>query len=62
MGAEDDDDVTGLALLGDAEKRLLGQTAKLILDTGRVELLRDAGFAVHMIKYIDEDISPECRL
>jgi hypothetical protein len=61
MGAEDDD-VTGLALLGDAEKRLLGQTAKLILDTGRVELLRDAGFAVHMIKYIDEDISPECRL
>ena len=61
MSAEDDD-MTGLALLGDAEKRLLGQTAKLILDTGRVELLRDAGFAVNMIKYIDEDISPECRL
>ena len=52
----------GLETLSAAEKQRLGLRAKLILDTGRVRLLRLAGYDASIVQYVENECSPECRL
>eukprot|EP00729_Bicosta_minor_P021109 gene21109-11235_t len=52
----------GVETLDVKQKRALGLHAKLIFDTGRVQMLREAGYDAKIVQYAEWDVSPECRL
>jgi tRNA:m4X modification enzyme len=41
------------------EKEILGYTCKRIIDQGRLEYLRENGFTVELVHYVDREVSPE---
>lgn len=48
--------------LSQADKVAVGVQCKELLDAGRVLWLRDRGFRVRLVRYVDPDISPENTL
>lgn len=45
--------------LDSAEKELLGQKAKAVLEFGRVTELRKFGYDVSLCRYVERAVSPE---
>ncbi|XP_063218856.1 tRNA:m(4)X modification enzyme TRM13 homolog [Bacillus rossius redtenbacheri] len=46
--------------LSQKDREEIGQLCKLIFDYGRLQYLKENGFSVNLVSYIERDTSPEC--